>query len=86
MSRLTLRRPNPKLSAAGIKGGNATLEKHGREHYSRMGKTPAGEGKKRGRPSIDYVIGNDGLIFSGKDAVRLAQESRTEHNPGFSED
>jgi len=86
MSRLTLRRPNPKLSAAGIKGGNAILEKYGRDHYSRMGKTPARVGKKRGRPPFVCIIGNDGLIYTGREAVALAQESRTEHNPGFSED
>jgi hypothetical protein len=82
---ITLKVKNPRLVAAGIKGGNAILEKYGRDHYSRMGKTPARVGKKRGRPAIAYVIGNDGLIFSGKDAVRLAQESKTELNPAREE-
>jgi len=43
----TLRQKNPKLSAAGIKGGQATLARHGIDHYKRIGALPA---ERKGRP------------------------------------
>jgi hypothetical protein len=47
----TLRVKNPKLVAAGEKGGAATLAKHGIEHYKAMGKTEPKPGSApRGRP------------------------------------
>ncbi len=39
----------PKFLATRCFGGQATLEKHGTEHFSKMGKTPCKNGK-RGRP------------------------------------
>jgi hypothetical protein len=86
MSRLAIRRPNPRLSAAGMKGGEATLARYGRQHYSTMGQTPPRPGSRpRGRPAFDYVIGSDGVVYSGREAVALAHDSRQEHNPAFSD-
>jgi hypothetical protein len=86
MSRInTIRAKNPKLVEAGRKGGAATSARHGHDHYQRMGQTPPREGSRpRGRPAFDYVIGSDGVVYSGREAVALAHDSRQEHNPAFS--
>lgn len=85
MSRNTLRQSNPKHVAAGSKGGNATLAKHGVNHFSQMGQTPPRPGSApRGRPAISFVIGADGLLYNGAEAVKLAQEA-TSFNPGYSD-
>ena len=87
MSRLTIRRVNPRHAEAGRRGGEATAASHDHTYYQQLGARPVRDGSRpRGRPAIpDYVIGNDGLVYSGREAIAIARDSQQEHNPAYSD-
>ena len=59
---LTLKQKNPKLVAAGIKGGQATLARHGIDHYKRIGALPPREGSApKGRPTWQKGVSSEGI-------------------------